>query len=684
MNASATGTLATSYCGTWHQYDINEEEYAIVKNSGVSWWCSRQHVNEHTLNGIGNSGAMLVNASSNTNQIFYELPLTGLCPGTKYEFSAWYVSLANSGESPSNITFQIYQKVNNVLTWVDEGNTGDFGGSSDVSSFVWYQKVIEFTTPSGFDPLTTSYVLRLKNNNNATLGNDLMIDDIVVRKCISIVYTYMAGTNQTAVSVCSNDSIQLEVFLPQSALDLVKGSSIGSTIYIQWMVSNDSVTWTTLGLPIAYNGSNNFFTIIPPTINVHKYYRAKVSIDSIRAAAIHANASQCFNDVITQVFDLYRHDDLLVLTEPSVSPFYICQGEVVISQLLKGSPPSGSQYCWIKEELGLVYDTIGTNWKTYPDDTTMTATTTGTYIFCVRQGICSATKNVVIKISELPVITPVNIDQPDPVCEGDTLTLTTPAVSSTHLPILKEGWLLNGVEINPSTRILTVADNGKKLTYFAMNACDTVYSDTVQIVVNAKVVLTLSGKDIIYEGSMPDSTIVTATIEIPSTVPVNVPLIISGGVFNTDYRLDSAGVHLSEAKIVIKAGDTFSTITLHVIADVDCQDDTLKIYADTSLKCSNYDTLYVHIIDETKISFHLQFPQPVCTFNDSVELIINQFIPNALPEAQFNVWVDSMSGMPLSKKSGGKIPAGAVGQHIIFVSNGEEGCIVSRKLNVVR
>jgi hypothetical protein len=54
------------------------------------------------------------------------------------------------------------------------------------------------------------------------------------------------------------------------------------------------------------------------------------------------------------------------------------------------------------------------------------------------------------------------------------------------MPITAQGWLLNGLPFNPATP-MTAADNGKTLTYFAQNNCETQTSNGISITVNTLV-----------------------------------------------------------------------------------------------------------------------------------------------------------------------------------------------------
>ena len=345
-------------CGTSDHYcDINEEEYAIVKSSDVSWWCSRTIVNEHTKNGTSNSGAMLVNAAANTNQYFYTLKLEGLCPNTQYDFSAWYVSLANSDENPSNIYFEIYEGGNlDVLTGfhtggtpITSGNTGNFGGTAgsnpNAASFVWRQKTISFPTPSNLDP-ATKYFLKLKNNLGDWNGNDLMIDDIVVTKYAPTIYLYEAGTTNTSKQVCTDNEVELSVELTAAIAATISGTG---KVYYRLMSSTDQTVWTPASSvqTTTTDGGILLFTVFPPANNT-VFYRVKLSTDSLRAANVDSTSGEgCYNDVITQKFSLIRVGDLNINIE---FPKQICADDANFVLNVSYSGSSSVTYSIIFDE----------------------------------------------------------------------------------------------------------------------------------------------------------------------------------------------------------------------------------------------------------------------------------------------------------------------------------------------
>jgi hypothetical protein len=76
-----------------------------------------------------------------------------------------------------------------------------------------------------------------------------------------------------------------------------------------------------------------------------------------------------------------------------------------------------------------------------------------------------------------------NLATPAAICDGGTLTLTTPNIQTGGSTILSQGWLLDGSSFNPST-ILYTDDNGKSLRYTLSTNCGDYNSNNVVVTVH--------------------------------------------------------------------------------------------------------------------------------------------------------------------------------------------------------
>ena len=86
---------------------------------------------------------------------------------------------------------------------------------------------------------------------------------------------------------------------------------------------------------------------------------------------------------------------------------------------------------------------------------------------------------VVITVNDKPTIT--DIDAPAPIFAGERLMLSAPNVSNNGSEVTNEGWILDDQVYN--FEILHYSDNGKMLKYFAVNSCDSTFSNQVPITV---------------------------------------------------------------------------------------------------------------------------------------------------------------------------------------------------------
>ncbi|MDR0872359.1 MAG: fibronectin type III domain-containing protein, partial [Prevotellaceae bacterium] len=465
----------------------NDGEYAVVKNAQNAGYWGQFY--DHT-SGDGSSGMLLVNAATSSgDDYFYKHSLTGLCDNTKYEFSAWYASICPTCPAKVNIDFEIWQDDaggNPVgLVPIEHFLTGN------VNDGIWHNALIQFNTPESGG--TGKYTLKIRNNTNTTenSGNDVVLDDIVVTKCVPNMYTYEEGTSNVSTSVCSDNPVSLEIPLPVSVREVVTGGNLALPIYIQWMKTQTPAvesSWVPVGDPT----TNNVYSVIPPGINEVIYYRAKITIDSTRAANIGALLSgNCFNDVISQNFTLQQTGDLQIQTEPDVAEFYICDGDLIGGYDLTGSAPDDADgWNWIKGNMGVQYDTLGMVLSTNETDKVIRVTEAGTYYFVVKRGTCRADKSVTVGEAQTPILNPAEISAPPAICDGGTLTLTPPQVIS-NVDITNQGWLLNDALFDIS-RVFTYADNGKTLKYFAVNCADSLVSNAVTITVNPKPTVTLT------------------------------------------------------------------------------------------------------------------------------------------------------------------------------------------------
>ncbi len=236
-------TYTTSSCPNDGFYTVTSSTSGCFGNS----W--------HTVNAdhTGNGNFMLVNASYQPAD-FFVATLTGLCPNTTYEFSAWIMNVIISASAIKPlITFSIETPAGVVL---NQFNTGDIDATPQPQ---WKQYGFFFTTTAG----NPTIVLRMTNNAPGGIGNDLALDDITFRPCGPVLTSSIQGSSDI-VDVCINE---------QTGYTFNAVISPGFIIPVfQWQVSNDSgVTWRDIAGATSINFQRQ------PTIIGNYWYRLSVA-----------------------------------------------------------------------------------------------------------------------------------------------------------------------------------------------------------------------------------------------------------------------------------------------------------------------------------------------------------------------------------------------------------------------
>ncbi|WP_159019467.1 T9SS type B sorting domain-containing protein [Algibacter sp. L3A6] len=226
---SALGSAITAF--TYRASgELDEGEYTIV-NSSSGLKANAWHVtNDHT--GNSNGYMMVINSAVIANEgVFYTKTVSGLCPNTTYEFSAWLINLLNpnaglTDQYSPNVTFRISDTSGNILGFY---STGDI---NQTSSPTWLQYGFFFT--SGAD---AEVVISILNSApSAHPGNDIALDDISFRPCGPTIINSIDNDAATALSICQNESVNYTFQADVS-------SGYTDPRY-QWQLSDDNAdTW---------------------------------------------------------------------------------------------------------------------------------------------------------------------------------------------------------------------------------------------------------------------------------------------------------------------------------------------------------------------------------------------------------------------------------------------------------
>lgn len=212
----------------------NDGYYSIVSSTSGCFSSSWNSATDHT--GGGSGYFMLINASYQPSD-FYIQTIGSLCEGTTYEFAAWFTNMCIlPGSILPNITMTIEQSDGTVLATY---NTGDIPINSPA---LWKQYGFVFRIPPG----TSTVVLRMRNNANGGIGNDVGLDDITFRPAGPAITASITGNSGDTVRVCEQ---------AQSAyhFESVVESCYANTAF-RWQISMDTGrTWS--NIPGAVNTS---------------------------------------------------------------------------------------------------------------------------------------------------------------------------------------------------------------------------------------------------------------------------------------------------------------------------------------------------------------------------------------------------------------------------------------------
>jgi gliding motility-associated-like protein len=195
--ALPSGTTSYTYSTADFPIDGSYTIENSTAGSGSSWWSTTDHT--------GNSGGymMVVNASLSLTDYFYKNTITGLCPGTLYEFASWVMNLLRSQDlSPPNITFLIQQTDGTLISSYTTGSIALQSGPH------WRQFGFNFTTP----PNVSTVVMVMRNNSaGGAPANDIALDDITFRPCGPDVTALIAETSTISDTFCIGTGVILHL-----------------------------------------------------------------------------------------------------------------------------------------------------------------------------------------------------------------------------------------------------------------------------------------------------------------------------------------------------------------------------------------------------------------------------------------------------------------------------------------
>lgn len=259
-------------------------------------------------------GYMLVINSAYHTDVAFQFNVTGSCPETYYEISAWFKNICykcgcdSNGKSSTTAGYiptapgdsaGIRPNIAFAINGIDYYTTGDIlyqglGGTQTGSDTLntWVKRSFVYKT----GPAENSFLMTFRNNAPGGGGNDWALDDISLRTCYPGM-TYSPSNNPSA---CQGN--------PYTIYDTVR-SFYNTYIYYKWQRStNGGATWVDLAgasgvaVPV-WNGTSYQYVVsytIPPAAttpgNSGDLYRVVVATTASNLAS-----STCFSTDVTPI-----------------------------------------------------------------------------------------------------------------------------------------------------------------------------------------------------------------------------------------------------------------------------------------------------------------------------------------------------------------------------------------------
>jgi gliding motility-associated-like protein len=579
----------------------NDGEYTIAKSTnGIafpSWFVTTDHT------GNPDGYMMVVNASYKSTDVFYKQTITGLCPGTTYEFAVWVLNLNNKAVLPSNptrslpnLTFSVENIAGTAL--VTPYNTGNV---TETLTPTWVQYALTFTTP----PTENSVIIKINNNATGGEGNDLLLDDITFRPCgPSIVAGFGKNTALSYGNCLAN---------PQKDT-LTATASVGYTNpAYQWQLyDNASSTWTNI---LGKTATTYIFD--PPTTAGTYLYRM--------------TSGEATNIGLSNCFIASKPITLTVTQNPTAtagsSSATVCKGST-----LTLNATGGISYVW-KDPNGVTFSTLQN-----PVINNITVAQAGTYTVTTYLGGCSSQASVNVAVQ--PKIT-ANVSPDLTICQGTTTQLI--ASGGTSYTWSPATGLSNPTIANP---IASPTDTTKYTVTVTNNTCSSTASVTVNV--TKKPVMSaggnktvISGQSVRLTGTAKGSGVLTyawtptTNLSDPTSLtPLATPTV------NTTYTL-----HVTEALCGTTITDT-SRVTVYTKVEV------------PNVFSPNNDS----VNDKWEISGLAAYPESVlCVYTRNGQMIYTTigyskawdgtYNGKLLPEGTYYYTIDLKNGTPIQSGS---------------------------------
>ena len=413
-------------CGNTPANNINDCEYAVVKNAqdGGFWPNFPQHT-QWPQDLHGTSGMLLVNAATQSgDDYFYSHTLTEVCANTRYEISVWYANVdAVTANVKPNIALEVWPVDADGNTIgaapLAEYITGEVIHNSD-PEIGWKNAVLNFVTNEA-----DRYMFKIKNNVGVTTnnGNDIAIDDIVVKKCVTSIKTVDFFSELDSGRCCTFNPEDVVLSFPQgSNIQATVGN--GGDVWVQWAYSPyPNGPWIKLTDEAGLN--DTIHTIEPIADGQIYYYVANISADKNRAEDLSGSAgATCGNDVFSKYFMLLRYPPMQIDLRSTIldveyneatqlyEPLRVCQGTAF--NLIADPSDAATKWCWsFNDTTGMVLSSNEAD-KSLDSITNAQPFHEGMYYFYVKNdGGCDEMDSIYV------VVVPAGTTYYDTICDNE-------------------------------------------------------------------------------------------------------------------------------------------------------------------------------------------------------------------------------------------------------------------------
>jgi gliding motility-associated-like protein len=233
--------------------------YTIANSTSGMYTGAWLVTGDHT----GNPGGyMMVAGANGTPDVFYKRTVTGLCPNTQYQFSAYLLNLMQFDGIKPNVTFEVITSQGPPKS----KNTGFID-----NGLGWQQYSITFTTP----PTGGDITLQMTNSSLKGYGNDIALDDITFSPYGPTLKPAINNSSAPASNCSADNAIyQLGVTIDPAGFHYTDAA-------YQWQVGN-GINW--VDIPGATNTS---YQLHQPTVAGAYQYRL------VSAEAVNITSAQC-------------------------------------------------------------------------------------------------------------------------------------------------------------------------------------------------------------------------------------------------------------------------------------------------------------------------------------------------------------------------------------------------------